>query len=411
MRMLWLKTELLHPVDKGGKIRTFHMLKELKKSHHITYLTLDDGTAGRDAEERASEYCHELLRVPHQTAPKLSKAFYKEVVANIFSRLPYAVEKYRSEPFSRRLADQVSSGRVDLIVCDFLFPSINLPAVLRCPTVLFQHNVEAQIWRRHAEVQNNPLSRWYFHEQWRRMRAYERTACARFDAVVAVSPEDREMLRSEYGVTQAFDIPTGVDALYYAPNPLIQSEPLSLVFTGSMDWLPNDDAMWYFVQEILPLVRAVLPDVRLTIVGRNPFPRLQELAQKDPQIVVTGRVDDVRPYINRAAAYIIPLRIGGGTRLKVFEAMAMEKAIVSTSIGVEGLRVTDGEDVLVADSPRAFAQAVLRALLEKDFAQTLARQAGDKVRREFGWQSVAESFSRICQRTVTRADGRLVVAA
>jgi polysaccharide biosynthesis protein PslH len=202
-----------------------------------------------------------------------------------------------------------------------------------------------------------------------------------------------------------------VDASYYVPNPLIQPAPLSLVFTGSMDWLPNDDAIWYFVQEILPLVRAVKPDVRLTIVGRNPFPRLRELAENDPGIEVTGRVDDVRPYIDRAAAYVIPLRIGGGTRLKVFEAMAMEKAIVSTSIGVEGLRVTDGEDVLIADSPRAFAQAVLRVLIERDFAATLGRRAGAKVRTEFGWTAVAESFSRICQRTVTRADGRLVVAA
>ncbi len=411
MRILWLKTDLLHPIDKGGKIRTYHMLKELKKAHQITYLALDDGTAAPDAEERASEYCHTLIRVPHKTAAKFSNTFYREVVANVFSRLPYAVEKYRSEAFSQRLEQQLASGGVDVIVCDFLFPSINLPDSLRCPTVLFQHNVEAQIWRRHADVQNNPLARWYFHEQWRRMRAYERAACSRVNTVVAVSPEDREMMRCEYGVSEVFDVPTGVDASYYVPNPLIQPEPLSLVFTGSMDWLPNDDAVWYFVQEILPLVRAVKPDVRLTIVGRNPFPRLRELAENDPRIEVTGRVDDVRPYIDRAAAYVIPLRIGGGTRLKVFEAMAMEKALVSTSIGVEGLRVTDGEDVLIADSPRAFAQAVLRVLIERDFAATLGRRAGAKVRTEFGWTAVAESFSRICQRTVTRADGRLVVAA
>jgi sugar transferase (PEP-CTERM/EpsH1 system associated) len=410
MRLLWLKTDVLHPVDKGGKIRTYHMLRELKHTHHITYLALDDGTAASDAGERASEYCHELIRVPHRRADKLSARFYAELVINLLSPHPYAVEQYRSAGFSRRVAEQIQAARVDLLVCDFLFPSCNVPRSVTIPMLLFQHNVEALIWRRHAEVQRNRLSRMYFHEQWRRMRSFEGAACRRFDAIVAVSPDDRALMEADYGAVQVHDIPTGVDTDYFRPSGTVPKGRFELVFTGSMDWLPNDDAMRYCIEDILPLIRRTIPDVRLTIVGRNPFPRLMELSRRDPRIVVTGRVDDVRPYMERATVCVVPLRIGGGTRLKVFEAMAMEKPLVSTSIGVEGLPVRDGEHALIADDPHEFARCVLRLLKEEAFAARVGRQAAEYVRREFGWRRVAEAFDEICRRTVERHTG-LVRAA
>lgn len=403
MRLLWLKTDLLHPIDKGGKIRTYHMLRELKKTHRITYLALDDGSAAPDAEERAAEYCHELIRVPHATAEKLTLRFYGELAANLASRLPYAACKYRSAEFARLVREQVDAGRVDLLVCDGPFAGMNVDPGLACPVILFQRNVESLIWRRHYEVQRNPVARLYFREQWRRMVAYERAVARRYDAVVAVSEEDRVMMERDYGVDRSASIPTGVDTEYYRPSGRVEPEPFHLVFTGSMDWLPNDDAIRYFVQDILPLVRPAIPEVTFTVVGRKPFPGLLDLSRRDPRIVVTGRVDDVRPYIERAAAYVIPLRVGGGTRLKVFEAMAMERPVVSTSIGVEGLPVQEGEDVLIADGPEAFARAVLKVLKEEAFARRLGRQAAARVRREFGWDRVADLFSGICEETVARA--------
>ncbi len=403
MHILWLKTDLLHPIDKGGKIRTYHMLRELKKAHHLTYLALDDGTAAPDADVRATEYCHELLRVPHATAEKLSLRFYGELAANLMSRLPYAARKYRSAEFARRVREQVDAGRIDLLVCDGPFAGINVDGGLACPAVLFQRNVEALIWQRHYEVQRNPVARLYFREQWKRMLAYERAMARRYDAVVAVSEEDRRMMVRDYGISHAASIPTGVDTDYYHPSGTIEPEPFHLVFTGSMDWLPNDDAIRYFVQDMLPVIRRAIPEVKLTVVGRKPFPGLLDVSRRDPGIVVTGRVDDVRPYIERATAYIIPLRVGGGTRLKVFEAMAMERPVISTTIGVEGLPVVDGEDVLVADHPQAFALAVLKVLKEEAFARRLGKQAAEKVRRDFGWDRVAELFTGICEETVARA--------
>ena len=397
MHILWLKTELLHPVDKGGKIRTYHMLKALKREHRVTYLTLDDGTAAPDATEKAAEYCDKLMLVPHATSAKFSAKFYAELAQNLVSSLPYFMKKYESTAMRQAIEQRVGKGDIDVVVCDFLNPSINLPEKLPCASLLFQHNVEAMIWRRHYEVQAQPLKKAYLKGQWDKSVAYEKAACHRFDYVAAVSADDAEMMRRDYGVARVSDVPTGVDTDFFRPSGNETVEPHSLVFTGSMDWLPNEDAIRYFTEAIMPLIKQQIPDVKLTVVGRNPFPSLVELSQRDPSVVVTGRVDDVRPYMERAAAYVIPLRIGGGTRLKVYEAMAMEMPIVSTTIGAEGLPVNHGQELLLADEPQAFADSVIRVLREKELAQRLGQQSAQTVRAKFGWEGVTDEFVRLCE--------------
>ena len=397
MKILWIKTELLHPVDKGGKIRTYEMLKQLKRDHHVTYLTLDDGSAAPDARELAREYCHKLVTIPHHARAKFSAGFYVELIENLFSRLPYAVKKYESAEMRQVILRLVEEDKPDVVVCDFLTPSINVPERLGCATVLFQHNIEAMIWQRHYQTQANPLKRLYLYGQWLKTRALEKSECRRYDHVIAVSREDREMMRRDYGVEAVTDVPTGVDTEFFRPQTGAQPEPASLIFTGSMDWLPNVDAMNWFCREILPLVRAKAPNVRLTVVGRKPGRELLELGERDSLILVTGRVDDVRPFIENATAYIVPIRIGGGTRLKIYEALAMEKPMVSTTVGAEGLPLRDGEELLIADDPESFANAVVRVLSDQAFADELGKRAAANVRERFAWSSVANSFAEICQ--------------
>ena len=404
LRILWLKTELLHPVDKGGKIRTYQMLKALRREHHVTYLTLDDGTGAVDAREQAEEYCHELVTIPHRVREKFSAAFYAELAQNMVSRLPYAIKKYESPAMRNEIASR--AGAFDVLVCDFLTPSVNLPARLSLATVLFQHNVEAMIWQRHYEIQTNAVKKAFLRDQWRKMRAFEREACRSFDQTVAVSREDAEVMRREYEVENVLDVPTGVDTDYFRPRGLQERDPREIVFTGSMDWLPNEDAIRFFTMEILPLIRRTVPDVKLTVVGRNPYPSLVELAARDSGVTVTGRVEDVRPYMERASVYIVPIRVGGGTRLKIYEAMAMEKAVVSTTIGAEGLPVRDGEELVLADAPEAFADAVVRLLTDEDDARRLGAQAAASVRAQFGWERVAARFAEICERAHLAHTGR-----
>lgn len=392
MHLLWVKTELLHPIDKGGRIRTYNMLRALKRQHRVTYLTLDNGAAAPDARELANEYCHELVCVPFHEAKRLSPRFWFELLANVASPLPYAIAKYKSDRLRQEIEEAVRSRGIDVVVCDFLAPSQNVPDGLRCRTVLFQHNVEAAIWRRHADVGSNPISRAYFREQWRRMERFERSECRRFDSVVAVSRIDAIAIERDYGIKGVFDVPTGVDTEYFRPDGRAPQQPRNLVFTGAMDWLPNEDGIAWFVYEILPLIHEKMPDVTLTIVGRNPPPLIRELAARDNRLRVTGSVPDVRPYMESGAVFIVPLRVGGGTRLKIYEALAMERPLVSTTIGAEGLPLENGVHAVIADGAEQFANAVLKLLSDPARAFTMARTGASYVRSNFGWDRAAERF-------------------
>jgi glycosyltransferase involved in cell wall biosynthesis len=311
-----------------------------------------------------------------------------DAATHVVRPLPYAVGKYRSLELRQRLETLLATGRFDLVVCDFLAPIANVPRSLPCPSVLFTHNVEAEIWRRHAETARSPLRKALLATQWRRMVSLERDAVRRFDLVLAVSDTDRRTLLQAYGPLRqpVHVVPTGVDAAYFAEVTAVV-RPRHLVFTGSMDWLPNEDGMLYFVRDILPLIRHEEPSATLSIVGRAPTPAVVKLGS-EYGIEVTGRVDDVRPHMAQAAVYIVPLRIGGGTRLKIFEAMAMGKPVVSTTIGAEGLPVTSGSDVLVADSPSAFAHAVVRLFRSEGERTRIGQAARRLVAEQYDWSAV-----------------------
>lgn len=397
MHLLWLKTELLHPVDKGGRIRTYQMLRMLKREHRITYLTLDDGQADPDAIARATEYSDRVVTVPHRVAARHSLGFLAGAVANLASSLPYAIARSRSPAFRRKVAELTRNGGIEVVVCDFLVSALNFPAEVPCPAVLFQHNIEAEIWRRRAEVATNPLARAYFANQRDRMIAFEAKACRRFDRVVAVSKVDAAHFERAYGATDVEAVPTGVDTEYFRSFDPAARRPGSLVFVGSMDWAPNEDAIRYFVSEVLPAVRARVPGVTLTVVGRDPGPGIRALAVGHPGVTVTGTVPDVRPFLASAAAMVVPLRVGGGTRLKIFEAMATETPVVSTSIGAEGLPLTPGEHVLIGDSPDELARATIRVLEEPDLAARMAAASAALVRSQFGWDAAARAFAAVCE--------------
>ena len=399
MRVLWLKTELLHPVDKGGRIRTYQMLRAIAREHHVTYLTLDDGNAAPDALALASEYAHEVVRVPFAPPARGSHAFYRALAGNLLSSLPYAISRYRSAEMLQQV--EKLAPDFDVVVCDFLTPAVNMPEHLPTPTVLFQHNVEAMIWERHAAVATSAVKQRYMSEQWRRMFEFEKRMCHRFDHVVAVSPQDADVMRTRYGISSVSDVPTGVDIDYFTPTGEVRPDPYELVFTGSMDWMPNDDAMTWFLSDILPLVRRDVPQAKVTIVGRAPGARLTAAASGMDNVTVTGRVPDVRPYLERASVFLVPMRIGGGTRLKIFEAMAMGLPVVSTAIGAEGLPVTDGVDAVLRDERTGFAAAIVELLNSPEKRARIGQTGQQVVRDRFGWQGVADAFMSACESVVS----------
>ncbi len=400
MKLLWLNANLLLPLDKGGKLRTWHLMRHLAPRHEITYLSFSDPSETHSDRDGMREVCAHLETVPRVDPAKGTWRFYADAARHVVDPVPYAVAKYRSAAYRARLDRILKATTFDAIVCDFLVPIVNLPDALPAPSILFTHNVEAEIWRRHAETASNPIARRLLSQQWSRMLRFERSALRRFDLVLAVSDGDRQTFDRLYpGALRApvHVVQTGVDTVYFKPAGT-SPDPAALVFTGSMDWLPNEDAMLFFCREILPRIRQAEPEVTLTIVGRTPTPAVKRLAD-DHGVRVTGRVDDVRPYVANASVYVVPLRIGGGTRLKIFEAMSMGKAVVSTAIGAEGLPVTDGQDIAIADEPPAFADAVVRLLRADRERKALEDAARRLMVARFDWSAVAEDFEDALART------------
>jgi len=401
LRILWLKTGPLHPLDTGGKLRTFNMLRELQRRHHVTYLALCPPDTGGTVKQSAREYSQAQIWIPWRETKKMSPAFFAGLARNQFlSRLPYVIQKYQSPAMAAVIREADQAGKFDLIICDFLTPAVNLlpgPGRPATPTLLFQHNVESLIWQRTFETARGTLKRAYLRGQWRRMVAYEREACSRVNSVVAVSGEDCRLLRAELGLANILgSVPTGVDTEFFQPSSR-QPQPCSLVFLGSMDWMPNIDGVMFFTEEIFPLVKQTLPGVTLTIVGRNPPARVRELAGRDPAIKVTGTVDDVRPHLAAAEAMIVPLRVGGGTRIKIFEAMATGIPVIATRIGAEGLPVNHGEHVLLADAPADFARETVALLTQPEQRQRIGQAGLRLVREQFGWAAVNEVFEGYCR--------------
>jgi sugar transferase (PEP-CTERM/EpsH1 system associated) len=342
------------------------------------------------------EVCARLVTVPRHEPRRNSPRFYAGVAARLLDPLPYAVAKYRSRAYRRTFDALVERGGFDRVVCDFLVPAVNIGRAPTCPTVLFTHNVEAEIWRRHAETSTHPVARRLYAGQWRRMLRFEGRTLARFDHVLAVSDADADTFGRLYGRQLAAPVsvvPTGVDTAYFSPAPETAMRPHHLVFVGSMDWMPNEDAVIDFCRAILPLIRREIPDVTLSIVGRAPAAAVRQLT-RDPGIAVTGRVDDVRPFLREAAAAIVPLRVGGGTRLKIFEAMAAGKAVVSTTIGAEGLPTEDGRHLLIADGPESFARATVGLLRNPDQRRTIEQAARSLVVGRHDWAVAATHLER-----------------
>jgi glycosyltransferase involved in cell wall biosynthesis len=233
------------------------------------------------------------------------------------------------------------------------------------------------------------------------MRRAEARVCRRATLTIAVSDTDRALLAATAPGARVCAIPTGVDPAYFAPNGN-REVPDTLIFTGSMDWYPNEDAIVHFTEAILPRIRREVPDVTMAVVGRDPTPRLRAVAA-GAGVRVTGTVDDVRPYVAKAAVYVVPLRVGGGTRLKIFEALAMGKALVSTRVGAEGLPLVSGEHVLLADDPADFARAVVSLLRDPPRRRALGLAARRLVEERYTWAQVAREFETRCEEALSHA--------
>jgi polysaccharide biosynthesis protein PslH len=390
MKLLWVKADFLHPTTRGGEIRTLETLKRLHLRHEIHYVALDDGNP--EGMERSSEYSTRAYAIPHHVPDKGSLGFAAQLMRGVVSPLPVAVSRYRSRAMRQKIEELIGRQAFDCMVCDFLFPSQNFPDLSSC--VLFEHNVEAVIWKRRAANARSMIERSYLQLQARRMQEFERDTCRSVKHIIAVSETDAAIMRQEYGAQRVYATPTGVDLEYFSA-PAAAPRTTDLVFVGSMDWAPNIEGAEWFVRDVLPLIRERKPDCSVSFAGRKPARALLDLAARDPRLVVTGTVRDIRPHLWGATVSIVPLLTGGGTRLKIFEAMAARIPVVSTTIGAEGLPVEHGAHLSLADDPRSFAARCLELMELPDARSRLTCTAWELVSSRFSWDAAATEFERL----------------
>jgi glycosyltransferase involved in cell wall biosynthesis len=405
MRILWVKADKLLPVQNGGNIRTYHVLRYLSARHELTFYSYYGGVPDPHYERDLQQQLPGAVAVCTGKNELSGAARGLDYVAHLSAHPPYAVSRFAHAPVQKQLQTWFRERRFDVAVCDFLDAAVNFPGSLSIPSVLFQHNVESEIWRRHADTAGNPAKKMMYRMEFRKMLRYERAAVCKFQHVIAVSENDRSLMTRWVDGDRVTVVPTGVDLAHYRPDPDASdanaSAPL-ITFVGAMDWEPNVDGVEYFCGEVWPAIKAEMPQARFRIVGRNPDRRVRKWASNstntngDGSIEVTGRVPSIVEHLRQSAVVIVPLRIGGGTRLKIYEAMATGKAVVSTTVGAEGLNVHHGRDIILADDPRSFAQAVIMLLRDPELRRRYEKAAVETAAR-YDWPAIGERFSEVLQ--------------
>lgn len=400
-RLVFVSTRFLFPVDSGGKIRTTQILRGMKGGNYEIVL-LSPATP-EERERHAADLETVCDRFESWPAPRRGKAFHYTRLRHLGSRLPIPVATDWNVSGADLIRRVLAEG-ADVVVFDFLHAAVLAPQNLDVPSVLFTHNVEAEIFSRHLSNAESPVMRLLWRNQHRKMLDFERESLCRFDVVVAVSVRDAEMFEKQCGLAGAYVIPTGVDLDFFRYQP--SSRDNEVVFCGSMDWLPNQDAIDYFLDEAWPAIVREIPDACLTVVGRAPPARLVDKGARVGRCRFTGFVDDVRDHVPGAAVSIIPIRIGGGTRLKAYEALAMGTPVVSTSIGVEGLPLEPGEHYVRADTPDELARATMQLMRSPEQRLRIAENARRFVEESFSHQVAARAFEGACDLAIaTRTSG------
>lgn len=336
-------------------------------------------------------------------------ALFGRLAINLLSKYPFSVSKHMRGRFHKTVRDLMLAEQFDLLHCEWtpyaLFALKNnsvagtsdVPA-RKIPVVIATHNIEADILTRRAQQQSNPIGRRFFQVQAAKMESFERKAFSQADVVTAVSERD-ELRAREWGASSTGVVSNGVDTEAIVPFPGgCDVTTKELLFLGSLDWFPNKDAIRYFIEDILPIVRKLDKEVLLNIVGRRPDQALRKIAAATDGVTLTGEVDEVLPFLWKAAAVVVPLRIGGGTRIKIIEAMSAGKVVVSTTIGAEGLDVEDGTHILIADTPEAFAAAIVKAL-SGTVSEKISANARRLVEKKYDWKRQAEELERHWQRS------------
>jgi glycosyltransferase involved in cell wall biosynthesis len=381
MRLLFLSFAFPLPADNGHRMRTWSLLQALAdEGHDLSLLTFGQPS---DLEAHSSDLrgvCQKSEIVPLVLQSLSSATHYFARLVGSFSSQPYAVRRFVSRTMRERIQHHLSHGAFDGVICDGLHSAVNLPHT-DVPVILNSHNVEHLILRRYVEVERNPVKRLYARFEMYKLREWERRVCRQANIVLACSETDLQTFRSLVPVLCGWVVPNVVDAQAYTPEE--EGTTATILFQGGMDWFPNRDAVAVFVERIFPLLQQSVPHIPFVVAGRNPSSGFIEQFRAVQGVQFLENVLDMRAEIAKAAVCVVPLRIGSGTRLKIIEAAAMGKAIVSTRVGAEGLDFVNGQEIILAEEPDQFACAIADLIEDPSRRRAMGLAARRRVEAQY----------------------------
>jgi glycosyltransferase involved in cell wall biosynthesis len=395
MRILYIATQYPLPVNNGVKMRVWSLLRAIASAgHEIMLATFADPDDADSTENELRAVCKDCEIIRRRTESMSGSTNYLARLAGVLSSSPFTINRCRSDEMRTALERRLNTGAFDLVLCDNVFTTVNLPPTL-LPILLNSHNLEHLVLQRYAEQESNPAKALYARTEAAKLRRFEVAACKRAALVMVCSRLDGEILERLCPGLKTAVVPNVVDVRDY--EMATDEDPDTIVYQGGMDWLPNRDALYYFVRTILPLIQKEIPNVRLIAAGRNPPPEFRARFADVSALKFTGTLPDLRPVVAKAAVSIVPLRVGSGTRLKILESAALGKAIISTTIGVEGLDFVPGKEILVEDDPDAFASNVIELLRDPARRKAMGQAARNRVAQDYDVRALERSIGGVFQ--------------
>jgi glycosyltransferase involved in cell wall biosynthesis len=397
-----LDEELPFPLTSGKRIRTFNLLSRLARRHRVTVLCHKNPhrDEARAAEGAFSELGVETVVVDRAVPPKSGPGFYARLAGNLLSGLPFSVATHASPALAGAVRAHAAERAVDVWHCEWTPYAQVLRDALddrlaEARWSVMAHNVESLIWQRYTEAAENPVIRWYIRRQFRKFERFERWAFNAATTAIAVSHRDAAAMRRNFGATRVSVVENGVDLHHFKPQRDVERDPARMLFLGSLDWRPNQDAALHLLDELLPNVRAAVPRATAVLVGRRPPHWLRTKVGATPGAELYADVPDVRPFLARCGFLVVPLRIGGGSRLKILEALAAGTPVVSTRVGAEGLELTPDRDLVIADTREEMVTAVTAAIRRPEELADTAESGQQQVLARYSWDPLAERLHDI----------------
>ncbi|KPJ61225.1 MAG: hypothetical protein AMJ46_02670 [Latescibacteria bacterium DG_63] len=399
MKILVLDEWIPYPLISGKRLRSYHLLARAARNHEITYLCFEDRSEEAAARAHMESLGMKVVSLERRDPFVPSYKLYWLTAANLFSRMPLVMRKHFKHDYLEQLNRLVRGEKFDLIHCEWTHYGVYTSDLGDHPLFLSSHNVEAMPWERLYVHERNPVKKVLLGLEWRKMVAFEKEVCSRFHHISAVSEDDRKKLMSLYGCESVTIIPNGVDVSYYDFS-LREPAGRTLVFSASFDAFVNQDAVRYFMDSIFPRIAEQAPETNVLFLGKDPPLSLRKYTSE--KVSFTGVVADVRPYLSRSSVCIVPIRVAGGSRIKILEAMAAGLPVVSTPEGAEGLDICHGEHVLIAQNETEFAKLALGCMSNRELVEQLCTRARGLVEKNYDWEVIAPRLESAWEETVER---------